>query len=173
MLSKRNFTIKNVPKFKSGMNDSNPPDQLGPTRTKLSGIRIERKIKMRESLFWSRKCLKEFILTWTTCFKNTILVHLISIRNLWFTRPNPVLVHFSIVGISDFGPDSEYWYSKNLTIEKWTKIGFTNQVHHVRMNSYKHFYGPKRGPVYKKTECNAWIPRSNILDRMISINSVF
>ena len=29
---------------------------------------------------------------------------------------------------------------------EWTKIEFSKQVDHVRMNSFKYFSGPKRGP---------------------------
>ena len=33
------------------------------------------------SLFRSKKCLKELLVTWWTCYKNSILVHPISLRN--------------------------------------------------------------------------------------------
>ena len=36
---------------------------------------------------------------------------------------------------------------------EWTKIGFSKQAHHVRMNSSKHFSGPKKGP-----------PRTSVMD---------
>ena len=119
--------------------------------------------------FGPEKCLKELILTWWVCFENPILVHSIFSSKCMIMCPNPILVHFSIVQISDFGPDfyfemvigakSEIW-----TIEKWTKIGFGHviiyfvekiewakigfsaQAHHVRMNSFKHFSGLKKGP---------------------------
>ena len=50
------------------------------------------------------RCLKEFILTWWTCFVNPILLHSIFSSKLMITCPNPILLHFSIVCISNFAP---------------------------------------------------------------------
>jgi len=92
--------------------------------------------KYAGALFGPEKCLKEFILTWWTCFENSISVHSIF-------RPNPISVHFLIVRISDFDLDSYFEYgpkSEIRTIEKWTKIEFE----HVIIN-FEHFSGPKKG----------------------------
>ena len=75
---------------------------------------------------------KIFILTWWTCFENPISAHSIS---------------FSILRLCDFGPynmDHIIWFIFEGRI--WTKIGLSRQVHHVRMNSFKHFSWPKKGP---------------------------
>ena len=74
--------------------------------------------------------------------------------------PNPILVHFSIVRISDFGPDSyfESKFEQNRKVDQnriwtrdhkfrreieWTKIEFSKPV---RMNTFKHFSGLKKTP---------------------------
>ena len=75
----------------------------------------------RGMIFGPEKCLKEFVLTWWTCYENAILVH-IFITNLdqnhrferlksgpksHFHAWSSISVHFSIVRICDFGPDSK------------------------------------------------------------------
>ena len=57
------------------------------------------------------------------------------------TCPNPILVHFSIARISDFGQGS-YLHKFRREIE-WTKIEFSKPV---RMNSFKHFFWSKKDP---------------------------
>ena len=66
----------------------------------------------RGSLFAPEKCLKESIPTWWACFENPILLHSIFSSKTMITCPNPILLHFSKVRISDFAPISIR--SKNL-----------------------------------------------------------
>ena len=118
--------------------------------------------------FGPEKCWKEFILTWWTCFEYSILVHFISLRNLWsrvqirFWSTFQQSEFWSRYGIkSESGSKSNYWKvdqnriwtrDHKFRIEtEWTKIESLKQVHHVRMNSSKHLSGPKRNPAYYMT----------------------
>ena len=54
--------------------------------------------------------------------------------------------HSHVMGLlrkSDIGPLN---FLFEMYDKKWTKIGFSKQANHVRMNSFKHFSGPKRDP---------------------------
>ena len=110
------------------------------------------------SLFYPEKCLKEFIPTWWACSENPILVHSIFSSKFMITCFNPMLVHFSIARISDFGPGS-YFESK------LTKIGFSKQAHHVRRNSFKHFSGSKKE--LPRTTFIYWNWKLNSTDRVV------
>ena len=89
------------------------------------------------SLFRSKKCLKESILTCWISFK--IYDHVSNV---------------SIVRIPNFGPssyfESSYFKyrtkSEIRTFEKWIKIGFSKQIHHEKLNSCKKFSVAKRDP---------------------------
>ena len=70
-------------------------------RKKYSGI-----------FFGPVKCLKELIFTWWACFEDPILAHPIFSSKFMPTCPNSILVHISIVRISNFAPISIR--SKNL-----------------------------------------------------------
>ena len=96
-----------------------------------------------DPFFGPEKCLKEFILTWLTCFKNPILVHPIFLRNswslvqIWFWS---TLQHFEF-------PISVQILTSNCN---WTKIGNSNywkvdqnRIGHLIMNFKEKSTAPK------------------------------
>ena len=74
------------------------------------------------------------------------------------TCPNPILLHFRFeVRIWIKIGNSNYWkvdqnriWTRDHKFRKnvWTKIGYSKSAHHVKMNSFKHFTGPKKIPEY-------------------------
>ena len=89
--------------------------------------------------------------------------HVISLlRKSYFAPLNFLFENYDHMCKSEFGNsdckigNSNYWkveQNRNWTCDYkfrreivWSKIGFSNKVHHVRMNSFKHFSGAKKGP---------------------------
>ena len=117
--------------------------------------------------------MKEFILTWWTCFENAILVQNLTSKfevqiiwtkiadlNYWkvdqhriFTRDLESRLdqkcyfeindHVSKSNFSQLLQNSTLRFWSKFDVRYWTKIAFSKRVYHVRINSFKDFSGPK------------------------------
>ena len=111
--------------------------------------------------FGPEKYLKEFIFTWwlrkfdfgphiffskfmITCYFESKLEQIRTIENWIKIGLGHVIINFE-------------W-----KIE-WTKIRFPEQAHHVRMNSFKHFSGPKKGPRVIETGSNSFLYKGSMM----------
>ena len=107
-------------------------------------------------LFGPEKCLKEFTVTWNRRFKL-----LKSGRKLHFdtwsgpevpfrSQLNSFLFeiddHVSKCDFDTLFNSSNLRFWSRFEIKIWTQIAFSKQIHHVRVNSFKHFSGPKSIP---------------------------
>ena len=96
------------------------------------GIFLRIWAKIAYSNYWKMDQITFWHVIWTKCaiLKRTKPFS----SKLMIACQNPILVKFSIVKICDFGSDS-----------KWDS-GSKSHFHHMRMNFFKYFSGPKSRP---------------------------